>query len=104
MKFKSDMEEYWPAYKESKDKFLEDLQSGEASPAPSHTPGIVAPHWECVRCHQKFETLEELQTHYTHSQIGADPTLVPQSRRGYTEKSWRRGQKVVNAPTIRSVM
>ena len=101
-KYFNDAGEYWDSYAESQKKFYEDLNK-PVVPA-SRTLEFVYPHWECVRCHQKFETLEELQTHYTHSQLGADSLLIPQSRRGYSEESWRKGQKIINAPTIRNIL
>jgi hypothetical protein len=101
-KYFNDAGEYWDAYADSQNQFYSKLNKPAA--LPSREPEYQYPHWECVRCHQKFETLEELQAHYTHNQLGADPILIPQSKRGYTEESWRRGQKVINAPTIKSVM
>lgn len=102
-KYFNDADGYWDAYADSQNQFYAELNKPVET--PSRTYGqYLYPHWECVRCHQQFETLEELQAHYTHNQIGADSTLIPQSRRGYSEESWRRGQRIINAPTIKSVM
>lgn len=101
MAYKHDMEGYWEAYKDVQNQIFGELHGVEAPPHSG--PVFEYVHFVCVYCHERFETLEQIQAHYTRNQVGADPTLIPMSRRGATEESWRRGQKVINAPTIRSV-
>lgn len=105
MAYKNDMDGYWESYKAVQNQIFDEL-GAEQQNSPSCSPNSVFQpiHWECVYCHQQFDTLEQIQTHYTRNQVGTDALLIPASRRGYEETSWRRGQKVINAPTIKSVL
>lgn len=97
-----DMEGHWSEYKNVQDQIFTELHAEETSPAPRQIE-LISPHFECVRCHQKFLTYEAIQQHYSRTPLGGNPIVLAQSRRGYTEESWVRGQRIINAPTIKSV-
>ena len=97
--FNIDRESYWDAYR----------QAIALPSAPFHLPAEFSVvqfeplHWQCVYCREEFATLDAMQAHYDERKVGDNLTLIPRSRRGYTEESWARSQKRFNAPTIRAI-
>ena len=103
-KHRNDLQSYWSAYREVQQQIFESLR-GTHVQLFGEPAGYEAEWFQCVYCHQRFETLAEIKTHYTRNQVGADSTLIPRSRRGSSsEKAWKKNVDAVSAPTIKAAL